>query len=152
MKFLILNLFSVYIISIFSVVSGAPSGDCIQLNDFLKRDANTECCGKHVTCDTEGNIIKLDLSDFANNLDFSHFPVFKKLITLEGSISNINNNELPSSFFDQPMLNELTIYKSNIISIPNNINNKCPVTQINLEHNELADFPYQFSVLPNLQH
>eukprot|EP00833_Pecoramyces_ruminatium_P006821 jgi/Orpsp1_1/1180853/evm.model.c7180000074877.1 len=59
---------------------------------------------------------------------------------------------LPTRFFDQPKLDILELYESNISFIPSNINSNCPVTEINLEHNDLTEFPSQLSALPNLQH
>jgi Leucine-rich repeat (LRR) protein len=142
---------------------GSISEDCVQLNSFLGRDQSTICCGvsKNISCDADGYIttLKLDKSDIlvessfiSDTSNFMRFPIFSKLIKLSIGVPNLNENVLPSRFFDQPMLDILEVYESNISSIPNNINKDCPVTEINLEHNEITEFPYQFSDLPRLQH
>ncbi|KAL6622267.1 L domain-like protein [Neocallimastix californiae] len=63
------------------------------------------------------------------NTNFMRFPIFSKLVKLNVGIPNINDNILPSRFFDQPKLDI-----------------------INLEHNEITEFPYQFSKLPRVEH
>jgi len=54
MKTLILSLFSVNLLSIFNLVYGAISQDCINLNVFLGRSQDSECCGKQAKCDGDG--------------------------------------------------------------------------------------------------
>jgi Leucine-rich repeat (LRR) protein len=50
------------------------------------------------------------------------------------------------------MLDVLIIPSSNISNIKDSLNKDCPVTEINLEHNELTKFPDVFSGLQKLQH
>jgi len=153
MKTHVLSLFLVNILSIFSMVH-ALSDDCIRLNSFLGRDQSTDCCKNNAECDADGNFIKLILSDAdnTNKPNYMRFPVFEKLVKLSVGIKDINDNILPSRFFEQPMLDTLNVYESNLSSIQNNFNKNSPITEINLEHNELTEFPYQLSALPKLQH
>jgi len=62
MKTLILSLFSVNLLSIFNLVYGAISQDCINLNVFLGRSQDKECCdGKLAICDGDGYFTRLNL-------------------------------------------------------------------------------------------
>jgi len=62
MKTLILSLFSVNLLSIFNLVYGAISQDCINLNSFLGRSQDKECCdGKLAICDGDGYFTRLNL-------------------------------------------------------------------------------------------
>ncbi|ORX82472.1 L domain-like protein [Anaeromyces robustus] len=158
MKSLILCLFLINILSIFNLVSGRVSNDCYELNVFLNRDPNTPCCKKkkitNIICDMEKDYITritLGPSDVTPETNFMRFPIFDRLTDLSIGIPNLNNNILPTRFFDQPMLRTLSVYESNITSIPEIIKKDCPVVEINLEHNLITEFPYQFSSLPKLQ-
>ncbi|KAL6605212.1 L domain-like protein [Neocallimastix sp. 'constans'] len=154
MKSLVVSLFSINLLSNVILLSGAVSQDCAKLNEFLGKSQDSECCKKGLAECVEGFIttLKLSKSDISEKSEFSRFPTFERLITLGVGIPGINGNILPSTFFDQPNLNKLEVYESNISSIPKFINKNCPVTEINLEHNALSEFPTQFSDLPNLQH
>jgi len=155
MKSLVLSFFLINILSIFDLVFGANDGeDCKKFNTFLGRDSNASCCGNHIECDSEGYFLSLTMSksDVTKSTDFSTFPIFSKLTKLAVGIPNINNNVLPSRFFEQPSLSVLEAYESSISSIPETINTNSPVIEINLEHNAITEFPYHFAKLPNLQH
>jgi len=136
------------------------SDDCRNLGRFLKDPPNFKCCNdKNIKCDTAGNIVDLKLTDndiISTNLDdidFTRFPVFQKLINLNvGTTKLFPQNVLPSRFFEQPKLDILVIHSSSISIIPTIFNYKSPVSEINLEHNKLTQFPSQFKNLPNLQH
>jgi len=157
MKKFYIKFLSINALSIFGLVK---ANDCYLLNNFLNRGGSIECCdGINIKCDSSGSIISLELNDYhvlsniTETLDFSHFPVFNNLIELNIGTSKIYPpNELPSRFFEQPKLNTLTVYSSSISIIPINSIKKSPISEINLEHNELNEFPYQFKELPNLQH
>eukprot|EP00833_Pecoramyces_ruminatium_P007093 jgi/Orpsp1_1/1181125/evm.model.c7180000075964.1 len=150
MRLYLLNLF---LINIFISVI-AISDDCTKLNEFLGK-TNKECCNtENIKCG-DGYITRLELGkfDLSDDLDFNEFPIFPKLIEINLGSSRISpSGVLPNRFFEEPMLTILTIYEANITSISTDFNKNSPILEINLEHNQINEFPYQLKNLPNLQH
>jgi len=153
MKFFLLCLYLFNILT-FNLIR-TISNDCILLDDFLKIE-NIECCGEIATCDDNGFITKLDLGDskLINRPNFTLFPIFPKLVKIYlEAPENLNpSNVLPARFFDQPMLQVLTVYNSHINIIPLSYNTSSQIMEINIDHNDVVDYPTHFNALPNLQH
>jgi len=59
MKFLVLSLFIINILSFLKTVVGISS-DCENLNTFLNIDTSLNCCEEnYAACDSGGNIVEL---------------------------------------------------------------------------------------------
>ncbi|KAG4085279.1 hypothetical protein H8356DRAFT_1741086 [Neocallimastix lanati (nom. inval.)] len=141
------------ILSFWTVVNSQVSEDCKILNSFLKRTLNSVCCnGEMAKCDGNGNFSALSLgnSDLSEINNFDSFPIFENLKEL--TIGKDNLNVLPKRFFDNPLLEKLVVYESNISVIPSNYNVLNSLKEVNLEWNSLPEFPYELNKLPNLEH
>ncbi|ORX82787.1 L domain-like protein [Anaeromyces robustus] len=164
MKFLVLSLFIINILSSFNTVSSVSS-DCTNLNNFLNVDATLNCCEtNYAACDNGGNIILLEFMNFEQyksydsqkinlgSFNYDNFPIFQKLKnrTFSG-IENFNKNILPTKFFDQPSLKYLRVTSNGITTIPQNINKNSLVEIIELYINVISEFPYQLKDLKNLK-
>jgi len=152
MRLPLLSFFLFALLTISSVFGQVQ--DCQRLNNFLKRNEDTKCCGiAKKDCDAENYILKLELknSDLIN-VNINDFPNFQRLQEL--SFEKENLNILPDMFFNLrlPKLQKLIVTNSNITQIPKVMDEKSEITEINLGNNQITEFPYQFCKLGKINH